>query len=130
MAPSISSSCRPLGGVTFEALSLGKRVITYVDLKSAAEFFGEAPPVLSCFTADEIAEAMLRIMDDPADLAEIGLASQSWVRRYHSADRIVAIQAEVYRKIRTASGSCRFSRRAAIEGEEFLIERPPQSNCR
>jgi glycosyltransferase involved in cell wall biosynthesis len=87
------------GGITFEALSLAKRVITYVDLKTASEFFGEAPPVLPCFTTDEIAEAMLRIIDDPSDLARIGEASRKWTQRYHSADRIVAIQTEVYRSI-------------------------------
>jgi len=50
------------GGVTFEALALGKRVITNVDFATAGKFFSEAPPILSASTEDQIADALRKII--------------------------------------------------------------------
>lgn len=87
------------GGVTFEAMMLGRRVITYLDERRADQFFGSAPPLFSCRSAEEIAQAMIRIIADPADADGGGRANQEWMTRYHSADRIVSLQTTVYRRI-------------------------------
>ena len=83
-------------GVTFEAMMLGRRVITNNDDRQSQRFFGEAPPLFSCRTAENIAAAMRRVIEDPSDLAGDGAANRSWMERYHSADRIVALQTAVY----------------------------------
>lgn len=86
------------GGVTFEALMLGRRVITAVDEAEMTRFFGEAPPLYNCRTAEEIAEAMARVIADPGDDAGDGQRNQDWMQARHSADAIVRIQVERYRR--------------------------------
>jgi glycosyltransferase involved in cell wall biosynthesis len=88
-----------MGGVTFEAMMLARPVITAIDRAQTARFFGEAPPVLSCRSVDEIVDAMRNVATDPADAAGRGKANLAWMRRYHSARRIVELQAETYRRI-------------------------------
>jgi glycosyltransferase involved in cell wall biosynthesis len=86
------------GGVTFEALALGCRVITNVDFAAAQRFFSEAPPVYSASTESEIYAMLERIILDRNDLAGVGDAGAEWIRHYHSAKRIVELQLEIYRK--------------------------------
>jgi glycosyltransferase involved in cell wall biosynthesis len=93
------------GGVTFEAMILARRVITSLDAAIAARFFGVAPPLFACQTADEIAAAMMAVIDDPQDATGRGRANQEWMQRYHSADRIVAIQLDLYRRLIAARAS-------------------------
>ncbi|MCA3798125.1 MAG: glycosyltransferase, partial [Burkholderia sp.] len=93
------------GGITFEALALGRRVITNVDSGMARDFFSEAPPILSASTESEIADALLRIVADQDDRHRIGAAGADWIRQYHSAARIVELQLTAYqRQIEAARG--------------------------
>jgi glycosyltransferase involved in cell wall biosynthesis len=85
-----------LGGVGFEAMALGRRLITALDAGQLKHFFGEAPPCLAASTVAECAEQLRRVMSDPEDRAGLGLAAQRWMRTYHSAQRIVDIQARTY----------------------------------
>jgi glycosyltransferase involved in cell wall biosynthesis len=86
------------GGITFEALALGCRVITNVDSGAAERFFSEAPPVYSASSESEIYGMLERIILDRNDLAGVGDAGAEWIRKYHSAERIVELQLEIYRK--------------------------------
>jgi glycosyltransferase involved in cell wall biosynthesis len=88
-----------LGGVGFEALTLGCRLITRTDQDTLAHFFGAAPPVLPAATIDEVARSMASVIDDTDDRAGVGAAGRVWIDKWHSARRIVAIQAEVYRRL-------------------------------
>lgn len=87
-----------LGGVTFEAMLLGRRVISRIDPNQGREFFGECPPIYNCTSIEEIAEAMMRVIDDPTDLAGDGQRNQMWAAQYHSSGRIVALQVAAYQK--------------------------------
>ena len=40
-----------MGGVTFEAMALGRRVMTRIDIEQTTVFFGAPPP---CLTADSV----------------------------------------------------------------------------
>jgi glycosyltransferase involved in cell wall biosynthesis len=86
------------GGVTFEALALGCRVITNVDFAAAQRFFSKAPPVYSASSEDEIYNMLEQIILDRNDLAGVGDAGAEWIGKYHSAERIVELQLEIYRK--------------------------------
>ncbi|UGY04446.1 glycosyltransferase family 4 protein [Bradyrhizobium quebecense] len=86
------------GGITFEALALGRRVITNVDAGTAKEFFSEAPPILSASTESEIAEALRKIVADRDDRHGLGAAGAAWIQKYHSAARIVELQLAAYRR--------------------------------
>jgi glycosyltransferase involved in cell wall biosynthesis len=88
-----------IGGVAFEAMALGRRVITALDVDAAASFFGASPPLIACSSPEEIAEAMTAVLEDPLDAAGLGQRAQDWFRRYHSADRIVELQAQAYRRL-------------------------------
>ena len=88
-----------IGGVTFEAMALGRRVVTALDPVVTEEFFGERPPVLVAETPEEIAAALCRVAADPADEAGLGEAARDWFRRYHSAERIVALQVAAYARM-------------------------------
>lgn len=88
-----------IGGVTFEAMALGRPVITRIDTPVLTRFFGEAPPVYSATTTEEVAAAMRAVIVDPGDRAERGPACARWILAYHSADRIVELQARAYREL-------------------------------
>ena len=90
------------GGVTFEALALGCRVATNIDAAAAQRFFSEAPPVDLVSTEDEIAAALERIILDRSDAAGVGHAGAEWIRKYHSAEKIVELQLSVYRGLLNA----------------------------
>jgi len=86
-------------GVIFEAMTLGCRVITAIDVPLATEFFGEPPPLYNCGTSEEIATAMIRVIDDAEDLGGDGLRNSAWSTRHHSTKRIVDLQLELYRRM-------------------------------
>jgi glycosyltransferase involved in cell wall biosynthesis len=92
-----------IGGVTFEAMALGRRVITALDEAVNIRFFGEAPPVLAAQSPEEIADAMQAVIDDLADGAGLGAKARDWIERYHSSERIVRLQAEVYERLVTSA---------------------------
>ncbi|MFM9975746.1 MAG: glycosyltransferase [Beijerinckiaceae bacterium] len=85
-----------LGGVGFETLALGCRLISRTDPPTLAGFFGASPPVLPAASIDDVAASLARVIDDPQDNAAIGPAGRVWIETYHSARRIVAMQAQAY----------------------------------
>ena len=88
-----------IGGVAFETLALGRRLITRIDGAALRVFFGESPPVLNCATIAEVTERMLEVAEDLEDRAGIGDKGCLWIKKYHSASRIVALQAQAYRSM-------------------------------
>jgi glycosyltransferase involved in cell wall biosynthesis len=86
------------GGITFEALALGCRVVDYLDYGSAERFFSKAPPIYSASSEDEIFKMLEKIILDRNDLARVGDAGAEWIKQYHSARRIVELQLKSYRK--------------------------------
>ncbi len=88
-----------MGGVTFEAMALGRRVITRLDQVQTAEFFGVAPPCLAADSVESCTAWMFEVLADPSDEAGHGDAARSWFKKYHSARRIVALQLAAYRKM-------------------------------
>ncbi|WP_271613719.1 glycosyltransferase [Bradyrhizobium sp. CCBAU 51627] len=88
-----------LGGVGFETMALGVRLISAIDVAQTALFFGQSPP---CLTARSVAECAVRlreVLDDPLDSKGRGPAASHWMTTYHSAERIVALQCTAYRKL-------------------------------
>jgi glycosyltransferase involved in cell wall biosynthesis len=90
---------RAIGGVAFEAMALGCRVLTSIDEVETAAFFGSPPVVMSCSHPDEIAAAMHRVAEDPDDRAGFGAAARAWFERHHSAERIVELQLAAYERV-------------------------------
>ena len=69
------------GGITFEALALGCRVITNVDFGAAERFFSKAPPIYSASSETEIYEMLEKIILDRNDLAGVGDAGAEWIKQ-------------------------------------------------
>jgi glycosyltransferase involved in cell wall biosynthesis len=94
----VDQFCSPaLGGVSFETMALGRRLISHLDKQVNRQFFGEEPPILYAETAADIAAAMRRVLTDPQDVLGDGNAARLWMLRFHSADRITALQVAAYR---------------------------------
>jgi glycosyltransferase involved in cell wall biosynthesis len=81
-----------MGGITFEALAMGRPVISYLDAQQLGTFFGEAPPIHNCSTAEDIAKAMHSVIYDAKANIKLGQDAQNWVRKYHSSERVLDIQ--------------------------------------
>lgn len=92
-------SLAALGGVGFETLALGRRLITKIDTQQLESFFGCAPPVLPASNQSEVVNSMRSVLVDPIDSAQVGEAGRQWIKNYHSARRIVALQARAYRDV-------------------------------
>ena len=96
-----------LGGVGFEAMALGRRLISRIDVAQLSTFFGECPPVMKASSPDEVASAIIAVMDDPQDCAGIGNAGKKWIEHFHSAERIVNIQLSAYKTLLEKNTDCR-----------------------
>ncbi len=96
-----------IGGVAFEAMVLGRRLVTALDHEQAASFFGESPPVPDCRTPLQTAAALRTILLDPSDAVGAGEAIRTWFLRYHSTARIVELQVEAYTRLLGQHGSDR-----------------------
>ncbi|MGH3104113.1 MAG: glycosyltransferase family 4 protein [Gaiellaceae bacterium] len=90
---------RAIGGVAFEAMALGRRVVTALDTAQTERFFGRTPPLLAAENEHEIAAALERVLVDPQDGEGLGAAARRWFSEHHSADRIVELQANAYRRL-------------------------------
>jgi glycosyltransferase involved in cell wall biosynthesis len=96
-----------LGGVGFEAMALGRRLITSADESQLSRFFGEPPPCFAAASVADCAAQMRRVIADPADEAGFGERAARWMSTYHSAERIVSLQATAYRQLVEATPSSR-----------------------
>ncbi len=105
-----------LSGVTYEALTLGCRIITKDDGICNKEFFGEAPPFMPAATASEIARHIHDLIADPDDKRGIGRKSQAWALAYHSGARFVALQESQFERLAVAERAAHSA--AAIERED------------
>ncbi len=94
-----------MGGVTFETLALGRRLISRDDGINNAVFFDQPPPILPAADAEEIAARMLAVMDDPEDRAGWGDRGASWIAQHHSADRICELQMVAWGEISGKRGA-------------------------
>ena len=88
-----------LGGVGYESLTIGARLITHIDCLALTKFFGAAPPVLTANTAFSVAKRISELAADPNDNSGVGAAGADWARRYHSTDRVLVLQVDAYRDL-------------------------------
>lgn len=88
-----------LGGVGYEALILGSRLMTRLDKSTLAAFFGEAPPILNAATVEEAVECMRQVIADPDDHAGLGSGARAWALGYHSTERLFHLQLAGYREM-------------------------------
>ena len=92
-------SLAALGGVGYEALTLGTRLITNLDASALATFFGACPPAFIADTPQAVAASIRAIAADPLDQAGRGAAAAEWARRYHSTARLHELQVGTYRDL-------------------------------
>ncbi len=71
-----------VGMVELEAMACGRPVIAWFTYNDA---YAEPPPFVVAHTGAEIAGAVERLLDDPAECERIGSAGRAWVERNHNA---------------------------------------------
>lgn len=96
-----------LGGVAFEAMGVGRRLITYIDADCLEKFFGKAPPLMAAETVEQIIARMQQVADDLEDSAGLGAAALNWIRDYHSSERILSLQVGAYSRMLSSGGAVR-----------------------
>ncbi|MBI4754382.1 MAG: glycosyltransferase family 4 protein [Betaproteobacteria bacterium] len=72
------------GLITPKAMSCGTPVLTSYDVRHHNWCFPVDPPVVSCWTEEDIFAAISDLTRDAGKRAEIGAASRAWVERHHS----------------------------------------------
>ncbi len=88
-----------LGGVGFETMTLGKRLLTAMDLEQGKRFFGSAPVLYNVRDVESLTSAMREVLNDPEDTKGVGEMASQWIKEYHSADKVYQIQLEAYNKM-------------------------------
>jgi glycosyltransferase involved in cell wall biosynthesis len=71
------------GGITIEAMSLGKPVMVYVNANTSRVVYPDPMPVLNCHTEEEIYSQLMRCRDRN-HLFKLGADARTWVEKYHS----------------------------------------------
>lgn len=75
------------GGVSTEAMSCGRPLLTYMDMKRLSDFIPEEPPIFAAHTEEEIYNKMVEATDT-GRREELGKQARKWVTRYHGFDNI------------------------------------------
>jgi glycosyltransferase involved in cell wall biosynthesis len=68
------------GMAEFEAMACARPVISHF---SYADAYPDPPPFVPAQTADEIAAAVVRLVDDHELRARVGAQSRAWILRHH-----------------------------------------------
>ena len=83
------------GGILFKSLALGVACCTYLDEDEICRRFGEPVPCLNARTAADVKRQLLRLLDEPQLLEELGHASRKWIDTHHSWRDTMAKQLRV-----------------------------------
>lgn len=75
-----------LGMAGLDAMATGRPVIMNARNEFFSRAYGEPLPVCSASTPEEVCAHLLRLVEQPARLEEIGRASRSYVERHFSSD--------------------------------------------
>ncbi len=86
---------RALGTAELQAMSCGRPVVGVAD----AGLYGGELPIAVGAGAGANADAVLRLLEDPAAAAQLGSAARSWVVRHHRSEAVVERLAGWYRQL-------------------------------
>lgn len=75
------------GSATLEAMSFGKAVMMYNNPKLSGHI--ENPPVINCFSEEDILSALVKISEGRINLEVIGKECQSWAQKYHGNESFI-----------------------------------------
>ena len=81
-----------LGGVGFETMAMGRRLLSAMDMAQGERFFGAPPVMFDVRDTASVKTAMRSVLEDPEDSRGVGNDAREWISRYHSADRVCQIQ--------------------------------------
>ena len=90
------------GTTTPEAMACAKPVLLYFNEEDHRWCLSEAPPVINVRTAEEIAQALQKLHDNPDWAAKVGKQGAEWFARHHNIDVVVQSHLKIYQKIQNA----------------------------
>jgi glycosyltransferase involved in cell wall biosynthesis len=76
------------GTAALEAMSCGKPLLLYYDLRGVDRYVGERPYALHSLSVDDICMNLKSLIESPSLRTEIGQKSRDWVRRMHGHEVI------------------------------------------
>jgi glycosyltransferase involved in cell wall biosynthesis len=94
------------GMAELEAMSCGRPVINWFNHPDA---YSEPPPFVQGKTGSEIAAAVERLIDDPAERTRLATAGRDWVKRHHQLDdaaaRVEIVSEQILARVKAGVGS-------------------------
>ena len=100
-----------IGMVELEAMSCGRPLVASFEHNTA---YAEPPPVVNARSGQEIAAAVIALLDDPERAEEIGARSREWILRHHDrrvvAARLADVLASGRSPVAAAAGGARSGR--------------------
>lgn len=98
------------GMAELEAMACARPVISWYAYKKA---YPEPAPFIRALDGYDIAEAVIRMVDNPADRQALGEEGREWVQRYHSLERVAEHVEAAALDIIAHAGSGRLARGGA-----------------
>lgn len=87
------------GLVSFESMSCGKPVISYLDEEYAKVCYaGDIPPVVNAKTEDDIYQALYKLNDESIRKS-IGSAAQEWMLKHHHGTVVAKKLLDIYQQL-------------------------------
>lgn len=87
------------GLITLEAMACGKPVILNCSLEHARACYPEPPPIIHASTAEEIYNALRRLIEQPEERLAHGRRARQWVVRHHSSEVVAQKHLDFYKEI-------------------------------
>lgn len=92
-----------VGMAEFEAMACARPLVAWFRYNQA---YPEPPPIARAVDGYDIAENVMRLVDDDDERARLGAASRAWVRRHHGVDAVAArVEEAAYEMIRAAGSA-------------------------
>jgi hypothetical protein len=89
-----------VGGVGMDVLLLGKSLlVTKIDQKLMAKFYGEPVPTLAGNDADDVASALLQVIEQSPDVQRSIDACREWVDTHHTHRNVMIKLLEAFARV-------------------------------
>ena len=69
------------GGIMFKAMAVGCPIVTYLNEELVLRQYSEVPPVMNCFSTEEIKLGLTQLIEDENQRKNLSLDTLRWIKR-------------------------------------------------